>query len=92
MANLHVQLTELESFVGFIGSVGDPQFGRIVDLLEETAVLVDEEDSVGPFTDFIESVYATKLGAHKFKLWFEVRRPDTPRMVLKFGFERDNQS
>lgn len=88
MANLHVQLAELEGFVGIVGACGDKDFGRIVDLLEETAILVDEEDSVGPFTDFIEETFATKLGGQKFRLWYEVRRPDTPLMVLKFGFEK----
>lgn len=87
MANLNENLETLQRYSGVVGIVGSPLFSTIVDMLNESTVLVEENESIGVWTDYIEDTYVAKLGGDKFTLWYEVRRPDTPQMELKFGFD-----
>lgn len=87
MVNLNENLATLQRYSGVVGIVGSPLFSTIVDLLDEVTVFVEENESIGVWTDYIEDTYAAKLGGDKFTLWYEVRRPDTPQMELKFGFD-----
>lgn len=86
MVHLNENLAALQRYSGATGTVGSPLFSTIVDLLDEFTVLVEENESIGVWTNYIEGTYAAKLGGDKFTLWYEVRRPDTPQMELNFGF------